>query len=149
MNEISLSMWSEGAVIVSSIIAAIALGISCITLRQVKNNQQFNILNSIINEVHQMDTEIPNLFILKKQNGEKIGRIAFEQHLSKLFSKLDWISFLVNNKQVKNKSIKKYLYPKIKTYYEYTFAQLATEDMKKDTEYKDFKKLYEKIKDEF
>ena len=68
--------------------------------------------------------------------------------LAKLFNKLDWISYLINREQINDESLLKYVYPLVKGHYEKTYIPSASDAMKKDTEYENFKKLYEKIKND-
>lgn len=150
MNGLLDSLISTGggiAVIVSGLAAAVALWYSSRTLREVKNSQQFNIINSVLNDINQIDSEVPNLFQLHKdKNDNELSEVAFTQLLTKLFNKLDWISFLINHDQIKNQDIQEYLKTMIKTHFEQTFEELATDNMKEPSEFKELKKLYEKIK---
>jgi hypothetical protein len=150
MNGLLDSLISIGggiAVIISGIVAAVALWYSSRTLREVKNSQQFNIINSVLNDINQIDSEVPNLFQLHKdKNDNELSEVAFTQLLTKLFNKLDWISFLINHDQIKNRDIQEYLNTMIKTHFEQTFEELATDNMKEPSEFKELKKLYQKIK---
>ena len=82
----------------------------------------------------------------KDKNDNELSEVAFTQLLTKLFNKLDWISFLINHDQIKNQDIQEYLKTMIKTHFEQTFEELATDNMKEPSEFKELKKLYQKIK---
>jgi len=143
------SLGSDIATIVSVIVAVVAIVISIRAYYNAKKGQQFGIVDKFLSEIGQLDMEVANLHRMYKETKDiQLLGICLDQTLSKLFNKLDWISFLINKEEINNESLKKYVYPLIKGHYEKTYLQSASKAMRNDTEYENFKTLYEKIKDE-
>jgi hypothetical protein len=140
---------STGIDILAIIISIIASAISGKALWNSKKVQQFNSVDKVLSDVTQIDTDVADLYKLYHNTKDKeLLKTYFEQILSKLFNRLDWISFLINKKQIKDKSLLEYIYPIIIIHYEETFLPCATKGMKKPSEFKNLKSLYEKIKND-
>ena len=130
--------------LIPSIIASLAVGYSALTLKEFKKSQQFNMVNTILGDINELEGEIPLVFQL--ENSEQ-SEVSLSQLLSRLFNKLDWLSYLVNDDQINDESLKHYVVPTIQDYYDGIYTEYATDDMRKETEYKEFKKLCEKNKE--
>jgi len=131
-----------------SIAASVSAGYAATNVKAFKKSQQYNMVNTILADLNTLEAEIPKIYQLdieKKNKG--LTNIALDQLVSRIFNKLDWLSFLINDKQVKDKSLKRYAIPLIKEYYETTFKNYATARMKEPTQFKELKKLYEEVKD--
>lgn len=130
--------------LIPSIIASIAVCYSVLTLQEFKKSQQFNTVNTILGDINELEGEIPLIFQLQtdKKNNEQTD-VSLSQLLSRLFNKLDWLSYLVNDNQINDESLKDYVIPTIQDYYNGIYTEYATDDMKKESEYKEFKKLCE------
>jgi|ERR687892_807012 hypothetical protein len=133
--------------IITIVIAISALVVSIKALWDTRTGKQFDTIDKVLGEINQMGTEVYNLHkIYSEKKDKKLLRVGFTQLLSKLFNRLDWISLLINKHQIKDESLLQYLYPMIKDHYEGTFIPCATDHMRKESEFKQFKILYEKLR---
>lgn len=135
-------------ILAPSLVASVMVSIAAKNLWAFKKSQQYNMVNTILADLDNLQGEIPVIHKLKFEKGtEELIDVALSQLLSRIFNKLDWLSFLVNDKQLKDESLKKYVISMIKEYYETTFDKYATEKMKEESQYRELKKLYEEVKD--
>lgn len=135
-------------ILAPSVVASVMVSISARNLWAFKKSQQYNMINTILADLNNLEGEIPVIYQLTiEKRNEELTNVSLSQLLSRIFSKLDWLSFLVNDEQVNDESLKKYVISMIKEYYETTFSRYATEKMKEKSQYIEFKKLYETVKD--
>lgn len=124
-----------------------AVAYSARTLKEFKKSQQFNMVNTVLGDINKLEGEIPTIYQMQveKENNE-LTDVYLNQLLSRIFNKVDWLSYLVNSKQIRDKSLKGYIIPVIRDVYDGTYTKYATNLFKKDSEFKEFKKLYQDYK---
>jgi hypothetical protein len=126
-------------VIIAAIYAA-ALFYTILTFRRSKRLDQLTITNEIFLELRNLDRE------LAKIPPEPQYDDARSQAYSRIFSTLDYLSFLINQKVVEDRRLIEYMKADIIRYYEETFLKHASIDERDSNSYQQFKKLYFKVK---
>ena len=99
--------------IIAAGIYAIALFYTIITFRRTKRLDQITLSDRIFSELRELDRE------LAKMPPESQYDNARNQVYSRIFSTLDYLSFLVNQKIIDDRRLLEYMEPIVITYYEY------------------------------
>ena len=126
--------------IVTAAIYAAALFYTILTFRRSKRLDQLTITNEIFLELRELDRE------LAKMPPEVQYDEARSQTYSRIFTTLDYLSFLINQKVVDDRRLMDYMKADIIRYYEDAFLKHASMDERDSNSYQQFKKLYLKVK---
>jgi hypothetical protein len=126
-------------IIIAAIYAA-ALFYTIVTFRRSKRLDQLTITNEIFLELRNLDRE------LAKIPPEVQYDDARSQTYSRIFTTLDYLSFLINQKVVDDRRLMDYMKADIIRYYEDAFLKHASIDERDSNSYQQFKKLYLKAK---
>jgi hypothetical protein len=126
--------------IVTAAIYAAALFYTILTFRRSKRLDQLTITNEIFLELRNLDRE------LAKIPPEVQYDDARSQTYSRIFTTLDYLSFLINQKVVEDRRLMDYMKADIIRYYEDAFLKHASIDERDSNSYQQFKKLYLKVK---
>jgi hypothetical protein len=126
--------------IVTAAIYAAALFYTILTFRRSKRLDQLTITNEIFLELRNLDRE------LAKIPPEVQYDDARSETYSRIFTTLDYLSFLINQKVVGDRRLMDYMKADIIRYYEDAFLKHASIDERDSNSYQQFKKLYLKIK---
>ena len=126
--------------IVTAAIYAAALFYTILTFRRSKRLDQLTITNEIFLELRNLDRE------LAKIPREAQYDDARSQTYSRIFTTLDYLSFLINQKVVDDRRLMDYMKADIIRYYEDAFLKHASIDERDSNSYQQFKKLYLKVK---
>jgi hypothetical protein len=126
--------------IVTAAIYAAALFYTILTFRRSKRLDQLTITNDIFLELRNLDRE------LAKIPPEVQYDDARSQTYSRIFTTLDYLSFLINQKVVDDRRLMDYMKADIIRYYEDAFLKHASIDERDSNSYQHFKKLYLKVK---
>jgi hypothetical protein len=126
--------------IVTAAIYAAALFYTILTFRRSKRLDQLTITNEIFLELRNLDRE------LAKIPSEVQYDDARSQTYSRIFTTLDYLSFLINQKVVDDMRLMDYMKADIIRYYEDAFLKHASIDERDSNSYQQFKKLYLKVK---
>jgi hypothetical protein len=126
--------------IVTAAIYAAALFYTILTFRRSKRLDQLTITNEIFLELRNLDRE------LAKIPAEVQYDDARSQTYSRIFTTLDYLSFLINQKVVDDRRLMDYMKADIIRYYEDAFLKHASIDERDSNSYQQFKKLYLKVK---
>jgi hypothetical protein len=126
--------------IVTAAIYAAALFYTILTFRRSKRLDQLTITNEIFLDLRNLDRE------LAKIPPEVQYDDARSQTYSRIFTTLDYLSFLINQKVVDDRRLMDYMKADITRYYEDAFLKHASIDERDSNSYQHFKKLYLKIK---
>jgi hypothetical protein len=126
--------------IVTAAIYAAALFYTILTFRRSKRLDQLTITNEIFLELRNLDRE------LAKIPPEVQYDDARSQTYSRIFTTLDYLSFLINQKVVDDRRLMDYMKADIIRYYEDAFLKHASIDERDSNSYQQFKKLYLKVK---
>jgi hypothetical protein len=127
--------------IVTAAIYAAALFYTILTFRRSKRLDQLTITNDIFLELRNLDRE------LAKIPPEVQYDDARSQTYSRIFTTLDYLSFLINQKVVDDRRLMDYMKADIIRYYEDAFLKHASIDERDSNSYQQFKKLYLKVKE--
>jgi hypothetical protein len=111
-----------------------------LTFRRSKRLDQLTITNEIFLELRNLDRE------LAKIPREAQYDDARSQTYSRIFTTLDYLSFLINQKVVDDRRLMDYMKADIIRYYEDAFLKHASIDERDSNSYQQFKKLYLKVK---
>jgi hypothetical protein len=126
--------------IVIAAVYAAALFYTILTFRRSKRLDQLTITNEIFLELRNLDRE------LAKIPREAQYDDARSQTYSRIFTTLDYLSFLINQKVVDDRRLMDYMKADIIRYYEDAFLKHASIDERDSNSYQQFKKLYLKVK---
>jgi hypothetical protein len=126
--------------IITAVIYAAALFYTILTFRRSKRLDQLTITNDIFLELRNLDRE------LAKIPPEPQYDDARSQTYSRIFTTLDYLSFLINQKVVDDRRLVDYMKADIIRYYEDAFLKHASIDERDSNSYQQFRKLYLKVK---
>jgi hypothetical protein len=127
--------------IIAAGIYAIALFYTIITFRRSKRLDQITLSDRIFSELRELDRE------LAKIPPESQYDNARNQVYLRIFSTLDYFSFLVNQKMVDDRGLLEYMKPTIISYYEDIFMKHPLSmDERYSKSFQQFKKFYLKLK---
>ena len=126
--------------IITAAIYAAALFYTILTFRRSKRLDQLTITNEIFLELRNLDRE------LAKIPREAQYDDARSQTYSRIFTTLDYLSFLINQKVVDDERLMDYMKADVIRYYEDQFLKHASIDERDSSSYQQFKKLYLKVK---
>jgi hypothetical protein len=127
--------------IIAAGIYAIALFYTIITFRRTKRLDQITLSDRIFSELRELDRE------LAKIPPESQYDNARNQAYSRIFSTLDYFSFLGNQKMIDDRRLLEYMKPIMISYYEDIFMKHPSSMDERDSKsYQEFKKFYLKLK---
>jgi hypothetical protein len=127
--------------IIAAGIYAIALFYTIITFRRSKRFDQITLSDRIFSDLRELDRE------LTKIPPESQYDNARNQVYLRIFSTLDYFSFLVNQKMVDDRRLLEYMNPIIISYYEDIFIKHPlSKDERNSKSFQQFKKFYLKLK---
>ena len=126
--------------ILAACIYGTALFYTIITFRRTKRLDQITLSNTIFGELRQLDRELA-----KMPSGVEYDSARIEVYI-RILNTLDYLSFLVNEKVISDKSMISYMKPDLIGYYAETLIQKILKDERNSHLYQEFKKLYQKIK---
>jgi hypothetical protein len=140
-TSIQMVTTAEYIQIIAAGIYAIALFYTIITFRRTKRLDQITLSDRIFSELRELDRE------LAKIPPESQYDDARNQAYSRIFSTLDYFSFLVNQKMIDDRRLLEYMKPIIISYYEEIFMRHPSSINERDSKsYQQFRKFYLKLK---
>ena len=132
---------AEYVQIIAAGIYAIALFYTIITFRRTKRLDQITLSDRIFSELRELDRELAKMPLDSQYNNAK------DQVYSRIFSTLDYLSFLVNQKIIDDGRLLEYMKPIVITYYEEIFMGHPLSINERDSKsYQEFRKFYLKLK---
>jgi len=126
--------------IIVAIIYAVALYYTVRTFKRSKELDQITITETIFNDLRQLDRELSKL---PSSSPDHQGR---KELYSRILNTADWLSFLINTKVITDRRMIAYMKPTLIQYYQDTFVQNMLGDERYSNSYRQFKKLYERMK---
>ena len=126
--------------IITAAIYATALFYTILTFRRSKRLDQLTITNEIFLELRNLDRD------LAKIPPEAQYDDARSQTYTRVFTTLDYLSYLINQKVVDDRRLIDYMKADIIRYYEDAFLKHASIVERDSNSYLQFKKLYIKVK---
>ena len=126
--------------IITAAIYAAALFYTILTFRRSKRLDQLTITNEIFLELRNLDRVLAKIPLGPQYDD------ARSQTYSRIFTTLDYLSFLINQKVVDDRRLMSYMKADIIRYYEDAFLKHASIDERDSNSYQQFKKLYLKVK---
>ena len=127
--------------IIAAGIYAIALFYTIVTFRRTKRLDQITLSDRIFSELRELDRE------LAKIPPESQYDNARNQVYCRIFSTLDYFSFLVNQKMIDDRRLLEYMKSIIISYYEDIFIRHPSSMDERDSKsYQQFRKFYLKLK---
>ena len=131
---------SEYIQIISAGIYAMALFFTIVTFRRTKRLDQITLSNNIYSELRNLDLELAKIPLGSQYKDTR------SQWYSRIFSSVNWLSFMINEKVINDKKMIEHMKPDIIRYYEDAFLKNASTDERDSKFYQEFKKLYRTIK---
>src|SRR5437867_5022165 len=140
---------SDHPEIIAGVAAAIGLGFAARILVHQQKQDQVKLIESVFKDVRDLQREYAEE--KRKPQTADIYGMDFDSFSrdwdSRFFNTLEWLSFLINSRHVKDKKLINYFRPSIIAWYDEVFAKHASADVINDpTQYEEFKKLYRKLK---
>lgn len=126
--------------IITAAIYAAALFYTILTFRRSKRLDQLTITNEIFLELRNLDRVLAKIPLGPQYDD------ARSQTYSRIFTTLDYLSFLINQKVVDDRRLMDYMKADIIRYYEDAFLRHASIEERDSNSYQQFKKLYLKVK---
>jgi hypothetical protein len=129
--------------IIAAGIYAIALFYTIVTFRRTKRLDQITLSDRIFSELRELDRD------LAKIPSESQYDNARDQVYFRIFSTLDYLSFLVNQKIIDDRRLLEYMKPTIISYYEDIFKRHPSSskmDQRGSKSYQQFREFYLKLK---
>jgi hypothetical protein len=132
---------AEDIQIIAAGIYAIALFYTIITFRRSKRLDQITLSDRIFSELRKLDRELAKIPPESQYDNSR-----YQLYL-RIFSTLDYFSFLVNQKMVDDRRLLEYMNPIIISYYEDIFMKHPLSmDERVSKSFQQFKKFYFKLK---
>jgi hypothetical protein len=116
-------------------ISTLAIIFTALTFHRVRNTEQAKIGGDLSKELTQLDAELVKI---KKDNGNEM-----EMWDARVFNRLEWYSFLVNKKEIRDKKVINFFKRTVIRYYD---GMLPQEDKDDEMKYPELKKLYNRLK---
>ena len=126
-------------IIVGGIYAA-ALFYTVITFRRSKKLDQFTQTNIITSSWRDAEVELDKIPPGSEHD------ISRKQWVYRIFNDIEWLCFLINEKFISDRKIRKQFEPTLIEYYENMFLKYVSNDEKLAKRYPEFVKLYQAIK---
>ena len=126
--------------IIVAIIYAVALFYTVLTFKRSKELDQIRVTETIFNDIGQLDRELSKL-----RSSSQDDQVRKELY-SRILNTVDWLSFLINTKVITDRRMISYMKPTLIQYYQDTFVQNMLADERYSNSYRQFKKLYERMK---
>ena len=121
-------------------IYAAALFYTVITFRRSKKLDQFTQTNIITSTWRDAEVE------LEKIRPGSEHDISRKQWVYRIFNDIEWLCFLINEKFISDRKIRKQFEPTLIEYYENMFLKYMSKDERDSKRYPEFTKLYQAIK---
>ena len=131
---------SELIQIIVAAIYAITLFYTIVTFQRSKRVDQITSLGDVMNELRDVDRELE-----KMPSGSQFDD-ARNSWYFRMFSSLEWLSFMINERMITDKKLIEYIKPMIISYYEDTFLKSGSASERDSSRYQQFKKLYQTVK---
>jgi hypothetical protein len=129
--------------VIAGIAAGIGLYFTARTFRHQQQQAQVRMIENVFNDIRDMEKELSN--IPESTMPDK----AHRDWDSRFFNTLEWLSFLINERQVRHSKLIGFFKESIIAWYENVFLLNALEDEKTDEkQYPELKKLYRKLKEQ-
>src|ERR671939_55528 len=109
---------SEYIQIISAGIYAMALFFTIVTFRRTKRLDQITLSNNIYSELRNLDLELAKI-----PPGSQYKDARSQWH-SRIFSSVNWLSFMINEKVINDKKMIEHMKPAIIRYYEEAFLKM-------------------------
>ena len=125
---------------IGALAAAGGLIFTALQLRANNKTKQLEILESVYSDIKALEQKYYDDYDGHQEKDVKNWDSQF-------FNQLEWLSFLINEKKLKDKKLVSYLKPAIIDWYENMFLKHSEQSVINDEkQYEEFKKLYKKLK---
>lgn len=132
--------------IISGIAAAAGLFFTARTLIHQKKQDEIKLIESVFKDVRELEKELSEKTAKLVPDDVNYAK-AISDWDSRFFNTLEWLSFLINEHEVKNEKLVGFFKPAIIAWYDNVFAKHSSDAVKKDPEqYPELKKLYQQFK---
>lgn len=134
--------------IYGGIAAGIGLFFTARALRHQQRQAQVRMIESVFKDIRELEKELSQIPPPTDIDDLKYGKAASDWD-SRLFNTLEWLAFLINEKEVSRKKLIKFFKDSIVRWYEELFLNHMSKEVINDPkQYDELKKLYKKLKDE-
>jgi hypothetical protein len=135
-----MTIASELIQIIVAAIYAITLFYTIVTFQRSKRLDQITSLGDVMNELRDVDRELAKI-----PSGSQFED-ARNSWYFRMFSSLEWLSFMINERIITDKKLIEYIKPMIISYYEDTFLKSDSASERDSFRYQQFKKFYQTMK---
>jgi hypothetical protein len=136
----------NGAQIIAGFVAAIALFITYFTFRNFGRSEEIKLSESVFKDIRSLEEQKS-----KVEESSPFPTALLERRkdwASLFFNTLEWLSFLINNKKIKDKKIISFFKKAIIDWYDDIFldtSYITQEQVEDSDEYRELKKLYKEL----
>jgi hypothetical protein len=135
-----MAIASDYLQIIVAAIYAITLFYTIVTFQRSKRLDQITSLGNVMTELRDVDRELAKI-----PSGSQFEDDRNPWYF-RMFSSLEWLSFMINERLISDKKLIDYTKPMIISYYEDTFLKLVSANKLASNNYQQFKKLYQTVK---
>jgi len=139
----------DNPALIAGIAAGIGLYFTAAALRHQQKQAQFKMAESVYRDLRELEKELSQ--IPPRDPTEHVDvkyNEAIRDWDSRFFNTLEWFSFLINVREIRNKKLVDYFKPSIIAWYEQIFLKNAGNEVVNDpNQYEELKKLYKKFKE--
>jgi len=135
-----MAIASDYLQIIVAAIYAITLFYTIVTFQRSKRLDQITSLGNVMTELRDVDRELAKI-----PSGSQFEDDRNPWYF-RMFSSLEWLSFMINERLISDKKLVNYTKPMIISYYEDTFLKLVSANKLASNNYQQFKKLYQTVK---
>jgi hypothetical protein len=130
----------------SAIVAAIALFFTGFQFIKSRRKSQLELLESIYKDIRQLEKELGQIPSPRSDNDSEYDK-KMEDWSSLFFNTLEWLSFLINSKEIEKKEFVDYFAPAMENWYDSIFLKWASDEQKTDSNaYPELKKFVAQLR---
>jgi hypothetical protein len=141
---VSVDNLIDTAQIIAGFAAEVALIITYFTFRNFGESEEIKLAESVFKDIRMLEDKKSDL-----PGYQSIYEDKYKDWASLFFNTLEWFSFLVNSRKIKDDKIIGFFKDAIIEWYEKIFLEeyyITKEQVNDSNEYKEFKKLYKRLK---
>lgn len=125
----------------SGIATAIALFFTIGSFLRIRKTEEIRLAESVFKDIRALQKDLSDINAV---TGDDIRRK--NSWRSQFFNTLEWLSFLINEKKIKDKKVINFYQPAIIEWYEKVFEKHMGDAVHDPKEFPEFKKLYDKFR---
>lgn len=132
---------------VAGIATASALFFTIGSFRRIRKTEEVRLAESVFKDIRALEKDLSDINAIPEDPDMRDAEARRKNSWrSQFFNTLEWLSFLVNEHKIKDKKVIKFFKPAIMKWYDDIFVQYMGNAVTDPEEFPEFKKLYEKFR---